>query len=268
MKSDGFVTIERSVLEEMVENDSLNIKEVELFKAVDRWAGKECEKQDLVAEGSVKRRILGERIVKGIRFPVMEQKEFASVVLKCDILSKKEVCDLMRYFNSVLDTSVGFCETKRAGSFKKISRFGSLATGWHYSCWKECLGLTVDKNIKLHAIRLFGSNSSEYSVTLSVYSFKNKVVIAVKTAQFSSKLMQCAIGDYQGFELEFKPSVALEANTKYQIVASITGPPSWYGRGGVSSVESFGVKFSFWNILAVQTTVSTGQFAEFVFAPD
>ena len=72
VKSDDFVTIERSVLEEMVEKETLNIKEVELFKAVDRWAGKECEKQDLVAEGSVKRRILGERIVKGIRFPVME----------------------------------------------------------------------------------------------------------------------------------------------------------------------------------------------------
>jgi len=77
VKSDGFVTIERSVLEELVEKDSLNIKKVELFKAVDCWAGKECEKQGLVAEGSVKRRFLGERIVKGIRFPVMEQKEFA-----------------------------------------------------------------------------------------------------------------------------------------------------------------------------------------------
>ena len=45
VKSDGFVTIERSVLEELVERDSLNVKEVELFKAVDSWAKIECEKQ-------------------------------------------------------------------------------------------------------------------------------------------------------------------------------------------------------------------------------
>ena len=269
VKSDGFVTIERSVLEELVEKETLNIKEVELFQAVDRWAGKECQKQGLVAEGSVKRRILGERIVKGIRFPVMEEKEFASVVLECDILIKKEVYDLMRYFNSVLDTSVGFCETKRAGPFEKISRFGSLATGWHYGgdC-KEYLGLTVDKNIKLHAIRLFGSDSGEYSVTLKVYNFKTHAQVATKTGLFSSKLMKCTIGDYQGFEIEFEPSVALEANTKYQIQAAITGPPSWYGQGGVSSVESFGVKFSFTNTAAGQTTVSKGQFAEYVFALD
>ena len=67
VKSDGFVQIERSILEELIEKETVNIKEVELFKAVDRWAEKECEKQGLVAEGSVKRRILGERIVKGIR---------------------------------------------------------------------------------------------------------------------------------------------------------------------------------------------------------
>ena len=71
VKSDGFVTIERSVLEELANKGSLNIKEVELFKVVDRWAEKECEKQGVVAEGSEKRRILGERVVKAIRFPVM-----------------------------------------------------------------------------------------------------------------------------------------------------------------------------------------------------
>ena len=37
----------------------------------------------------MKRKILGERIVKAIRFPVMEQQEFADVVLDCDILTKK-----------------------------------------------------------------------------------------------------------------------------------------------------------------------------------
>ena len=55
--------------------------------------------------------------------------------------------------------------------------------------------------------------------------------------------MQCAIGDYQGLEIEFKPSVALEANTVYLINATITGPPYWYGQDGVVSVQSTGVKF-------------------------
>ena len=96
VKMDGFVLIEKAVLEELVERESLKIREVELFKAVDFWATKECEKQGLAAEGSVKRSILGERIVKVKRFPVMERQEFADVVLDCDILTKKELFDLMK----------------------------------------------------------------------------------------------------------------------------------------------------------------------------
>ena len=134
VKSDGFVAIERSVLEELVERDSLNINEVELFKAVDCWAGMECEKQGLKAEGSVKRRILGERIVKGIRFPVMEEKEFAGVVLDCGILTHKETCDLVKYFNSVPNTSLDFSIERRKDPLvrrvSKLSRFSSVVEGW------------------------------------------------------------------------------------------------------------------------------------------
>ena len=43
VESDGFVTIEKSVLEELVERELLNVREVELFKAVNYWATKECE---------------------------------------------------------------------------------------------------------------------------------------------------------------------------------------------------------------------------------
>ena len=61
VQSDGFVTIEKSVLEELVQRDSLNVRELELFKAVDYWVTEDCQKQglQLAAEGSVKRRILG-----------------------------------------------------------------------------------------------------------------------------------------------------------------------------------------------------------------
>ena len=116
VKSDSFVTIEKSMLEEIVERESLNVKEVELFKAVDCWATNKCEKDGLAAEGSVKRRILGERIVKSIRFPLMEEKQFADVVLDSDILTKKESFDLMKYFNSVLKLPVGFSEASRIDS--------------------------------------------------------------------------------------------------------------------------------------------------------
>ena len=74
VKFEVFATIERSLLEVVVKRDTLTFKEVELFNAVDLWATKECERQGLAIGGSAKRCILGEMIVKEIRFPLIDQK--------------------------------------------------------------------------------------------------------------------------------------------------------------------------------------------------
>ena len=126
LKSDEFATIKRSLLEAVVERDTLNIPEIQLFRAINLWATKRCEEQGLSTVGSEKRRILGERIVKGIRFPVMTEQEFASVVLDYKILTPDEAFNMFKYFNSVPDIAVGFPETKRTG-LKEL--FGRRAGG-------------------------------------------------------------------------------------------------------------------------------------------
>ena len=113
-KSDAFSTIEKSLLEEVVKRDSLNIKEINLFFAIDNWARKACERQGLIADGEVKRRILGESVVKEIRFPTMTFYEFAKFVMDCQILTQKEVSDIVKYFASCLDTGVGFSVCRRS----------------------------------------------------------------------------------------------------------------------------------------------------------
>ena len=115
VKSHGFATIERSFLEAAVIRYSLTIEEIELFKAVDFWATKECEKQGLPAEGKEKRRVIGEQIVKEIRFQKMKQQEFATVVLDSDILKTQEIINIMRHMSSVLPfSSRAFIRTSRA----------------------------------------------------------------------------------------------------------------------------------------------------------
>ena len=74
------IDIERSVLENVVARDMLNVEEV-LFKAVDCWAVKECERQNIEAEGPVKRLLLWEEIIQKMRFPVMRKDVFMDVVV-------------------------------------------------------------------------------------------------------------------------------------------------------------------------------------------
>ena len=90
-----------------------------------------------------------------------EQKEFADVVLDSDLLTLKEVKDMVKYFNSVLNTTVEFLESKRGSLLKRqVSRFKSVVfnNGWKHSskCY-DWIYLAVDTSIKLHAVRFFGS---------------------------------------------------------------------------------------------------------------
>jgi len=51
------------------------------LKAVNQWATEQCEKEGFTVHGATKRRILREKNIKGIRFPIMRQEDFATVVL-------------------------------------------------------------------------------------------------------------------------------------------------------------------------------------------
>ncbi|XP_068696241.1 BTB/POZ domain-containing protein 6-like [Montipora foliosa] len=273
LKSEGFVEIERTVLEELVQNESLNIKEVELFKAVDCWAVNECCKQGIEAEGPVKRRVLGEQVVKAIRFPSMEQMEFADVVLDSGVLTQGETYDLMKYFSSVLKTPVGFPEAKRPGFAKSITRFKSHKSGWCYTKGAlNAIVVFVSKDVKLHGVRLFGSDGGQYSVTLTIVK-TNGNTIGTQRGTFLSKLVQNEVGQYEGFEIVLATPVTLRAGEHYCFKAEILGPPSRYGENGQTSVDQFGVRFNFlstseflyyWNLRNDSSTIK-GQFSEFLF---
>ena len=246
VKSDEFATIEKSLLEGIVERDTLNIQEIELFKAVNLWATKRCEEQGLSADGSEKRRILGERIVKGIRFPVMTQHEFAAVVVDCKILSQEETLSVFKYFSSVPDTAVGFPEIKRTGlkelRYERCRRYGSVVhteSGYSYSPYeKDCLAFTVDKEISLLGVTLCGSKNNTYSVTLRVHNLENKKVLIATTGTFSSVYIESKPCLYYGFDIFFDRPVFLERNVVYGLEARISGANSCSCREGKGFVVS------------------------------
>ena len=273
VKSEGFETIERSLLEAVVERDALSIEEIELFKAVDLWATKACERQELAADGQAKRRILGERIIKGIRFPIMDEKDFASVVLDSDVLTKEDIVSVIKHLNSVPSSSMLFPKTKRLGSYgdNRCCRFNSLSDRkWKNgpSVYKHYILFTVDRNIKLLGVCLFGSENNNYTSELMLLENQSGRRVAIKTGEFSSELVRGEKFDYFGFEVLFdNGQVILQKNLEYVLEAEITGPDSAGGDNGDSTVACSGVTFAFKNTgINKRTTIQWGQFPEFIFS--
>ena len=277
LTSEEFVTLERSVVESVVKRERLNVKEVDLFKAVDRWATKEVERQRLSPAGKVKRRILGEEIVKAIRFPVMSQKEFASVVVDCDILTKKEIGLMMKHYGGVgLESSLPFMHSPRqprAGLLHRIYRFTEVSPPempdgpWRYTLGRsDALNLTVSKAITLHGVQHFGSEGGEYTASLEVKDVANGFSLVKLRGSYSSKKDET--NGYYGFDVMFDHPVSLEQGKTYEIVSLIKGPPSWRVIDGKNLVEVKGIHFTFSRTASSVngTDVGRGQFPSIIFS--
>ena len=247
IKSDEFVKIDRSILEAFVDRDSLNIQEINLFQAVNNWAEYQCKLKGLVADGCVKRDIIGENIVAKIRFPVMEKSEFVSVVLDCNILLPHEAFDLTRYYCLAPLSPRGFLSTKRIGGLKHCQMFASVTNfGWVYHNEMKCsVNLRVDKAIKMHGIRLFGSDGEQQNVTLEVLNSSGKVVLAHKKGTFASVQLQFKSTIFYGIDILLDQPADLVQETVYCLRISFSGSLSWRGVNMLQSVQCSGVTFRF-----------------------
>ena len=271
--SDDFVTLERSLIESVVKRKRLTVKEVDLFKAVDRWATRESERQGITADGESKRRIIGEDIVKAIRFPLMSQKEFVSVGLDSRILNFGEMSDLMKFYNDVeLTSPLPFIQTPRTDSTQlhqcyRFSNYKSPSTCWSYdSVEPDAIVLSVNKSVKLHGIQHFGSEGGQYTVSTEVEDTTNNFILVKKTGSYSS-LKDEKLG-YYGFTVCFDPPLCLHESKKYVVRSLISGPISWYGQGGKTSFECGQVQFNFYKYSKSDnngTGESSGQFSSFIF---
>ena len=280
VKSEAFETIERSLLEEVVARDNLSIKEVSLFQAVDRWATTQCKKQGLAEDGPIKRRILGEEMIKALRFPVMTGEEFAVNVLDTNILTSDEIVTLFKYFTvTTSPTLVAFSNTPRgklthAADYITSCRFTSWTpTSWNYLGRSDLLCFSVDKNITLHGLRLFGRENNSYTVTLKVTDTGSRTTVVSKSGTYSSKLLHSKHFSYHGCEVMFDSVVVLKGNTRYHIEALISGPPSGRGSSGlgriVDTVKESVVIFTFSSVNRADsnnTDVNGGQFPEILFS--
>ena len=246
--SDEFVTLDRSLVESVVKKKLLNVKEAELFKAVDRWATKEIERQDLNPDGETKRKIIGEELLNAIRFPLMSQKEFLAVVPDNNILTTKEIVDLMKHYNSMLTCPLQFSASPRTRRVDTSHRFLSFSksNSWVYrSNISDRICFTVNKDIHLIGVGHFGSKGGTYTVRTQLVDTVSGSCVASKSGVYSSEEKHQEITNYYGFTVLFDDAVPIKQNNCYEVVSLVNGDPSWYGNIGKSTVECFGVTFTF-----------------------
>ena len=272
--SDEFFTLERSLVESVVKKKVLNVKEAELFKAVDRWASQEIERQGLNPDGETKRRIIGEELLNAIRFPLMSQKEFLSVVPN-NILTTKEMFDLMKHYNSMLTSPLQFSASPRTRRVGTCHRFLSLNQPPHYGyckCRQNRICFTVNKDIHLIGVEHFGCEGRTYTVETELIDTVRRSCVANKSGVYSSEQKHQEVTNYYGFTVLFDDAVPVKQSNCYEVVSLVDGFSPGFGKQGKKTVECCGVTFTFNDSEEKtdnnQTGVDRGQFPVLLFEVD
>ena len=270
LASDDFAMTERSVVESVVKRKKLNVKEVELFKAVNRWAEKKIEKQGIASDGKAKRRIIGEEILKEIRFPLMSQKEFVSFVVDSNILNMQEIVNMIKHYSEVLTSPLPYLQSPRIGALRRICRFkeyhsAGVAGSWRYGGSWDSLVFSVDMDVRLCGVQHFGSEGYGYTVSMEINHVASNLSLAKKSGTYSCEKDLDHI--YYGFDVLFDTPVILESAKVYKISSMISGPQSWYGKKGKGRVNFEGINFTFSrsDSLSNGTDEEHGQFPAFLF---
>ena len=270
MNSEAFLDISHEMLCSFLERDTLTVREMDIFKAVDRWAEHQCKKQQREVSGEEKRKILGDA-VNLIRFPLMKEEEFACLVSKAELLSKEDICDVFFYFNKAVEL-LKFSNVSRQGirrEIKRVARFkGKIKSYWGYSGACDSLAFSVNRNVVIHGVRLFGSEGVTYNATVGIYgkrtsSGEEKLTEEVGRFDTDKEMTD----DYYGFDVLFKEPVPVKKNETYEFRAMISDPRSYRGDQGQAQVTVNDICFSFSDTSSDGngTRVARGQFSEILF---
>ncbi|CAB4010778.1 Hypothetical predicted protein [Paramuricea clavata] len=234
---------------------------MELFKAIVKWADRECARQSINIEHdkTARRRILGDSVYE-IPFLAMSLENLVKYVSPTGILTDTEVVSISQKLCGLDVAGLKWKEYKKRQpcirvSFSRFDPGTVISSGWRYtSGGSDALTLVVNKAVLFHGVRLFGSNGGRYEVKFTI---KDKNVTGSYTSEEESDLVL-------GYDVMLPNPIPLLPNEEITIIATITGPKSYYGDSGKSSVIIDDIVVTFKNALSGLSTNGTratgGQF--------
>jgi hypothetical protein len=240
INSEAFCEIGSSTLNAFLKKETSSITEMELFKAILKWTDRECERQGINIEHdkTARRRILGDSVYE-IPFLAMSEENFVKYVSPTGILTDREIVSISQKLHGSDVEGLKWKERQKKQPCIRVtfSRFdpgnavgkANLSVNnniWRYSGDSDALTLVVNKAVLFYGVRLFGSNGGRYEVKFTI---KDKNVTGSYTSEQDSD-------GVPGYDVMLPNPIPLLPNEEIAIIATITGPNSYYGENGKSSV--------------------------------
>ena len=103
IKSEAFLQLDTQILHSILKSDDIKVKEVDLFNAYVKWADKQLEDKNMEINNANRKTIMTDLSL--IRFPIMTAEEFTRIVSSVDVLTKKEILEILGSITAKLPTN-------------------------------------------------------------------------------------------------------------------------------------------------------------------
>ena len=244
--SDAFTDISQATLAELVKRESLNVKEVDLFKAVLKWGEAECSRKEIDANPKNKRVVIGNAIYQ-IRFASMTPQEFAQNASQSGILTPEEMVLFYDNIGGVERASEEWNMSERRVREEHLLRCCRIDSYEDHSpwlslevhTWEEGVGVSFSKPVKIHGVRLLGNEGKEYDVKLEVWS----QITENKFCSQQNRRMS------YGFDVMLPVPIKVQANVIVYLKVTMTGyQVSRCGSEVRTTVKTNGTTITFFDV--------------------
>ncbi|XP_068708895.1 BTB/POZ domain-containing protein 6-B-like isoform X1 [Montipora foliosa] len=263
---DSFIEIDHGTLTSFLSRDTLVAREIQLFRAAVRWAGRECHRLSIPLTAENKRSALGDAFY-AIRFPLMGIKEFTEEVAQSSFLSHEEVANMYVGYNSDFKS----CNIR----FKTQPR-AEATQDTFFRC----------RRVKSTALR---PKSKERPPEQSTVKFKvnrpisfKGVALLLRSAQLTPQSFTVELSDIDGSQLMshreeiikrdtichdivFPRAVTLRSEAVYSITVSSEDALEHDAEGLREKVTFGGTEFEFLEVN--EEVIYTGEIPELLFQP-
>lgn len=263
-----FIEIDHRTLTTFLSRDTLVAREIVLFRAAVKWAGRECQRLSIPLMVENKRRVLGDAFYS-IRFPLLSIKEFTEEVAQSSFLSYEEVANMYIGYNSTFKScNIRFPTEPRAEPAQdtafRCARFESTALR---PKWKEVapqkstVKFKVSQPISITGVALFTAFTQSMHQLFKVeLRDGNGSLLTTHNADLNKHDNDSDIHD-----IFFPSGVTLESDVIYSITASSEDVLERYGEGPIREITCEGVDFEFLEESGDEE--EKGQIPELLFKP-
>ena len=217
--SADFANISESTLEELLKRESLNIKEVDLFKGVLNWSEAECSRREIEINEKNKRAVIGNAIDQ-IRFAAMTLQEFSQNVSVSGILTPEETIFIYKKFGELEKASEvwNWSDIRRKEKIlRRCSRLKNrgipVRIRFDDSTWEDALAISFSTPVAIHGVSFIGMEGEKYDVKLEILSQ------IIEKKFYSQQLDKCLYG----FDVILLSPVTVQTNSIVYLKATVKG---------------------------------------------